>query len=233
MADEEKLKIYRCLFYPGMLVLLLWVIKGVDTAFDLGLNRFGLWPLHYEGLIGIFTAPLLHADVAHLFANSVPLLILGALLFYFYREIAWQILALTWSLTGLWVWTFARDNAVHIGASGVVYGLASFLFFSGIIRRAKSLMVITLLVTFLYGGMIWGIFPQLFPNQPISWESHLMGLLAGAILAVYFRKRGPQRQEYQWEEEEEEQEDQDDQDGPDGNDSSWSQPEVHYHPPEK
>jgi membrane associated rhomboid family serine protease len=227
MADEEKLKIYRSLFYPGLLVLLLWIIKGVDTAFDLGLNRYGLFPLHGSGLIGIITAPLLHADVAHLFANSVPLLILGAMLFYFYREIAWQTLALTWLLTGFWVWVFARDNAVHIGASGVVYGLAAFLFLSGIIRRAKALMVITLLVTFLYGGMIWGIFPQLFPNQPISWESHLMGLIAGTVLAVYFRKQGPQRQEHVWDDEEE------DQNGPDDPDAAWSQPEIHYHPAEK
>lgn len=241
MADEEKLKIYRSIFYPAIFVLILWIIRGIDVAFDMGLNRFGLYPLHTEGLTGILTAPFLHADSAHLFANSVPLLILGSLLFYFYPEIAWLTLVLAWLITGGWVWVFARDNAVHIGASGVIYALASFLFLSGILRRAKALMVITLLVTFLYGGMIWGLFPQLFPNQPISWESHLMGLLAGVVLAVYFRKRGPQRQEWQWDEEEVGGENENEngnvndkgKETENSDNTGWSQPEIHYHPPEK
>jgi membrane associated rhomboid family serine protease len=162
------------------------------------LNDYGLIPLKARGLIGIVTAPLLHADWAHLFANSIPLLILGAFLFYFYKEIAWLILGLLYVITGIWVWTFARGNGIHIGASGIIYGLVSFLFFSGIIRREKSLMVITMLVAFLYGGLIWGLFPQLFPHQPISWESHLMGLLAGLVLAIYYRNYGPQKKEYDW-----------------------------------
>lgn len=224
MADEEKIKIYRSIFFPGIIVLVLWVVKAVDFGLDLDLNRYGLHPMHKDGLIGIFTAPLLHADLAHLFANSVPFLILGALLFYFYRQIAWMILILIWIITGLWVWVFARGEGIHIGASGVVYGLASFLFFSGILRREKTLMVITMLVTFLYGGMIWGLFPQLFPNQPISWESHLMGLISGAILAVYYRKKGPQRKEWQWDEEDEENDDPN---------APWLETNVNNQPPEQ
>lgn len=213
----------RSLFFPALIVIFMWIVKILDVTFDLELNRFGLQPLHWQGLAGIFTAPFLHADFAHLFANSLPMLVLGGLIFYFYREIAWPVVILSWLITGSWVWLFARGNAVHVGASGVVYGLAAFLFLSGIIRREKSSMVITLLVTFLYGGMIWGIFPELFPNQPISWESHLMGLIAGAVLAIWYRKKGPQKKEYDWGEE-------DDDDDPD---APWSQPEVHYHPPEK
>ncbi|MCK9423908.1 MAG: rhomboid family intramembrane serine protease [Bacteroidales bacterium] len=203
MTNPEKIRIYRSLFYPALIVVLLWIIKAIDILFDLGLNNYGLIPLKTIGLIGIFTAPFLHANLAHLFANSVPLLILGAFLFYFYKEIAWMILGLLYLITGIWVWTFARGNGVHIGASGVIYGMASFLFFSGIIRREKSLMVITMLVAFLYGGLIWGIFPQLFPHQPISWESHLMGLLAGMVLAIYYHDWGPQRSTYEWNEESE------------------------------
>jgi len=190
-----------------LLVLACWMVRGVDYLFDLGLNQYGLIPLKFNGLIGVLTSPFLHADLSHLSANTLPMLILGALLFYFYRGIAWSVLLLIWVLTGLWVWSFARGDAVHIGASGIIYGLASFLFFSGIIRRETGLMVITLLVTFVYGGLIWGVFPHFFPKENISWESHLMGLLAGLVLSVYFRRQGPQRKKYLWEDEEEDEAD--------------------------
>ena len=220
VADEEKLRIYRSLRVPVILVLLLWLIKGADMLFDLELNNYGLYPLQVKGIPGIFTSPFLHADLAHLFANSVPFLILGSFLFYFYKEIAWMILFLIYLITGIWVWVYARGGAAHIGASGVIYGLASFLFFSGMIRRETGLLVITMLVAFLYGGLIWGVFPQLFPNQPISWESHLMGLLAGCVLAIYYRNEGPQRKTWDWGDEDED------------DDGSWAQPQIDDHPPE-
>jgi membrane associated rhomboid family serine protease len=220
LADEEKIRFYRSLFYPALFVVLLWIIKGADIIFELGLNNYGLYPLEIKGLPGIFTSPFLHADLAHLFANSIPLLILGAFLFYFYKDIAWKILGLVYIITGIWVWVFARGGAGHIGASGIIYGLASFIFFSGIIRKETGLMVITLLVAFLYGGLIWGVFPQLFPNQPISWESHLMGFLAGLVLAVYFRNEGPQRKSWDWGDE-------------DDDDGSWAEPQVEDHPAEQ
>lgn len=204
MAESEKLKFFRSFFYPSILVILLWIIRFTDIIFELGLNNYGLHPLHVKGLTGILTSPFLHADYVHLFANSAPLLILGALLFYFYKEIAWPVLIWLVIITGFWVWTFAKSGTVHIGASGVIYGLASFLIFSGIIRRETSLMVITLLVTFLYGGLIWGVFPQFFPNKPISWESHGMGFLAGIVLAVFYRNQGLQRKSPDWDEAEDE-----------------------------
>jgi len=218
-VDAEKIRFIRSFFYPFIFLLILWLIKAVELIFSLNLAEYGLYPLQVKGLPGILTYPFLHADLSHLFANSIPLLILGAFLFYFYKKIAWPVLLLLYLITGIWVWTFARGGAVHIGASGVIYGLASFLFFSGIFRRETGLMVITLLVTFLYGGLIWGIFPQLFPVQRISWESHLMGLLAGLILAFYFRKSGPQRKIYEWEDEEE-----DDTDIPDQSEKSEIDP---------
>ena len=221
VPDEEKIRFYRSFFYPFLFLIILWLIKGADIIFNLELNNWGLYPMQARGLIGIFTCPFLHADLAHLFANSIPLLVLGAFLFYFYKDIAWMILGLLYIITGIWVWVLARGNGAHIGASGIIYGLASFLFFSGIIRREKGLMVITLLVAFLYGGLIWGIFPQFFPNQPISWESHLMGLLAGIVLAVYYRNQGPQQKTWDW----------GDEDEPD--DGSWAEPQVDEHPPEK
>ncbi len=108
-------------------------------------------------------------------------------------------------LTGLLVWLGAKE-AYHIGASGVVYGLASFLFFSGIIRKDVRLMAITLFVAFIYGSLIWGIFPEFFPNQNVSTESHFWGLVVGFVLAFYYRKKGPQKKKYDWEYEEDEEE---------------------------
>ncbi|MDP1622432.1 MAG: rhomboid family intramembrane serine protease [Bacteroidales bacterium] len=221
MADEEKLRIYRSLMIPVILVVILWLIKALDIIFNLDLNNFGLYPLQVKGLPGIFTSPFLHANLAHLFANSIPLLILGSFLFYFYQDIAWMILLMIYLITGIWVWVYARGGAAHIGASGVIYGLASFLFFSGMIRREKGLLVITMLVAFLYGGLIWGIFPELFPNQPISWESHLMGLLSGFVLAIYYRKQGPQRESWDWGDEDD-----------DEDDGLWADPQIDDHPPE-
>ncbi|MEI7489948.1 MAG: rhomboid family intramembrane serine protease [Bacteroidota bacterium] len=208
---EEQKRFLQSMIFPFGFVILLWLIRIADALWDLGLNEYGLIPLKPIGLIGIITSPLLHAGFSHLFANTIPLLVLGSLLFYFYRPLAWKIFLLTWFMTGVWVWVFARGNAAHIGASGIIYGLASFLFLSGIIRREQKLMIITLLVTFLYGSLLWGLFPQFFPKEHISWESHLMGLLSGVLLAVYYRKSGPQKKIYEWNDEEEE----------DGDDAYW------------
>jgi len=202
MNTEKKSLIYS-LTYPLLFVFLLWIIKIAESLIHADFGFLGIYPLKPEGLLGIITAPLIHGDFKHLFSNSVPLIVLGGCLFYFYKELSVKTFILIYLITGIWVWFGARD-AYHIGASGVVYGLASFLFFSGIIRRDMQLLAITLLVTFLYGSLVWGVIPDFFPEKNISWESHLMGLIAGFVLAVYFRKSGPQRKEYDWEEEEEE-----------------------------
>ena len=206
MQDEQK-RMLRSLVIPGIFVIFMWLIKIFEVIFNTDLEVYGLTPLTWRGLPGILFAPLLHANFSHLSANTLPFFFLGGLLFYFYRPIAWKVFCLIWLTTGLWVWFFARGDSVHVGASGVVYGLASFLFLSGILRRDSRLMAVTLLIAFLYGGLVWGIFPQLFPHQPISWESHLMGLLAGTVLAVYYRNSGPHGKVYEWENEEDEDED--------------------------
>jgi membrane associated rhomboid family serine protease len=137
-------------------------------------------------LIGIVTGPLIHGDIFHLISNTIPIVTLCTALFYFYYRIAGEIFAWIYLITGFWVWLLARD-AYHIGASGIVYGLASFLFFSGIFRRNSRLLVVTLIVLFLYGGMVYGVFPN--PLEPrISWESHALGAVCGVLLAIYFRK---------------------------------------------
>jgi membrane associated rhomboid family serine protease len=198
MEDFEKQKIIRSIIYPGLFVSFLWAIKFFETFFSIDLIQFGLLPRTWQGLFGIFTCPLIHSSYEHLFSNSIPLLVLGAMTFYFYRPIAFSVFFWVYFMSGIWLWAAGRE-AYHVGASGLVYGFASFLFFSGIFRKEKSLMVLSLLVVFLYGGLVWGIFPI---YKQISWEAHLLGSLAGFITAFYFRHEGPQRKKFDWENEE-------------------------------
>jgi len=197
----EKARLIKSTIFPATFIGIFWAIKIFESVLGISLSRFGILPLQAEGLYGIICAPLLHADFSHLTANSVPFFVLSSALFYFYREIAFRVLTLSWLLTGFWVWCFARGGSYHIGASGVVYALATFHFISGLIRREPKLMAFTLLVVFLYGGMVWGVFPDFFPTKNISWESHLMGFVAGLILAIHYRHNGPQRPVYTWDDE--------------------------------
>jgi membrane associated rhomboid family serine protease len=146
--------------------------------------------------------PFLHSGISHLFSNSGPLLILGGFIFYFYREVAWKVLLWIYLLSGSWLWLGGR-TAMHIGASGLVYGFAAFLFFSGIFKKSTALMTVSLVIIFLYGSMVWGFFPEFFPKENISWEGHLFGFIAGLLMAVYFRNDGPKKTTYQWLEDDE------------------------------
>lgn len=199
-AGGEKNRLLRSMIIPLAFVIIMWLVKSVEMFFDFDFARYGIFPLTLTGLRGVILSPFIHGDLKHLLNNSIPILVLGSALFYFYREVAKTVLVLSIVITGLWVWVFARE-AWHIGASGVVYSLAAFIFSSGAIRRHPRLMAISLLVAFLYGSMVWGIFPI---RERVSWESHLMGMISGVILAVHFRHYGPQRKKYTWELEEEE-----------------------------
>jgi len=207
MSDNTEIKaegsFYRKKFFlsliiPVTFVFLMWLVKIVEILFEIDLSDLGIYPRSLKGLPGIIVSPLIHEDFTHLFNNSLPLLLLSIALFYFYSEIAIKISSITYILTGLLVWLWGRE-AWHIGASGLVYGLASFLFFSGLIRRYFRLIALSLLVVFLYGEMVWGLFPGIYKN--ISWESHMLGFFSGILLAVWYRKEGPQRPVYEWMEE--------------------------------
>jgi len=202
MDSRERIKIIESLLFPTLLVAIMWLVKIAELIFDTSFATLGVYPQKLSGLPGIFLSPFIHGNLAHLSANTIPIWVLGSVLLYFYREIAWKVLLLIYVVTGLWVWAWARES-YHIGMSGIIYGLASFLFFSGIFRREGRLMAISFLVIFLYGSLIWGIFPQLFPKENISWESHLMGLIAGLAMAIFYRKEGPQPKRYSWEIEDE------------------------------
>ena len=216
MIEKEKTRIISSALIPTIIVILMWAVKLTEITFHFDFAPLGIMPMKALGLIGIITSPFIHGDMAHLMANTIPMWVLGIMLFYFYRQIAWKVLLLIALITGFWVWVWARE-AYHVGASGVIYGLASFLFFSGIFRKDTKLMAISMIITFLYGGLIWGLFPELYPKKNISWESHLMGLLSGFVLAIFFRKDGPQRRKWSWELEEES-------DDEDDEDAYWNKP---------
>lgn len=182
--DQFGRRFWNALILPALLVLVILLVLLVDEVLDLGLARFGILPRDPIGLRGILFAPLLHGDLDHAIGNSTALLMLGWALMYFYPRSAGRVFLFTWLVSGAWVWISARDSH-HIGASGVVYGLAAFLFMSGVLRRQRTLMALSLLVVFLYGSMVWGVFP-IVPR--ISWEGHLWGSVGGTLLAWYYRK---------------------------------------------
>jgi membrane associated rhomboid family serine protease len=194
-AAFYKKKLFLSIIIPGIFIFLMWFVKIAEILFERNFSFLGIYPLEVKGLPGIFFSPLIHENFKHLFDNSIPLFFLATAVFYFYSEVALKVCIWTYILTGLLVW-FAGREAWHIGASGLVYGLASFLFFSGIVRRYFRLVALSLLIVFLYGSMVWGMLPEFYKN--VSWESHMLGFISGIILAMWFRKEGPQRPVYEW-----------------------------------
>lgn len=190
ISAGERKRLLLSMLIPFMLVSLMWIMMGASLLFDTDFHFLGIFPGRVSALTGIITSPFIHSGFRHLFNNTLPLFILGTALFYFYSQVSFRVLLWVTLLTGLAVWITGRP-AWHIGASGIVYGLAAFLFVSGIIRRHIPLMALSLLVAFLYGEMVWGIFPGL--RIDISWESHMLGAAAGVVLAVWYRHEGPQR----------------------------------------
>lgn len=194
-------KLLLSIIIPGIFIFFMWMVKLIEVLFEIDLTRFGIYPLTVRGLPGIIFSPFIHADFMHLFNNSLPLFLLSVTLFYIYSEVALKVFGWTFFITGLLVWLAGRE-AWHIGASGMVYGLASFLFFSGIIRRYFRLVALSLLIVFLYGSMVWGIFPGIYKD--VSWESHMLGFFSGVVLSIWYRKEGPQQPVYEWMEVDEE-----------------------------
>ncbi len=201
---DKEVKRMISSFLPGLIfVAVLWLVKLIEVQSEQPLVEYGVMPRTFSGLKGVITSPFIHGDLRHLISNSVPLLVLAGGLFYFYSSLAYRVIAGIFLLGGFWLWLGGRES-FHIGASGLVYGLTTFLLFSGMFRRDVRLMALSMLVIFLYGGMVWGIFP-LFTG--ISWEAHLFGALAGMLFSFVYRKEGPQRKVYEWEGEQEEETD--------------------------
>ena len=197
MISNERSKFLTSLKFPLLFFILITVIEIIQYTFNLDFTKFGILPRSTCGLIGIITAPLIHSGFNHLIANTFPLLVLGTATFYFYPESSKKMVIILYITTDLLVWLFARGS-YHIGVSGVVYGLASFIFFSGVFRKDRRALTLSLLTIFLYSSLLVGIFPT---EKGISWESHLFGFLTGIVLAIIFRKKDPFKK-YDWEDEE-------------------------------
>lgn len=196
----ERRKFFGSLVIPACIVALMLAVKIIEVALGLDLSRFGLMPQSARGLFGILTLPFLHGGWEHLASNSIPILVLGTALYYFYPTLANRVILLTYLLSGLLTWCLGSPGSIHIGASALVYGLNLFLIVSGFIRGNRMLIVISLVVVFLYGGFVWGMIPDLAILQNISWEGHLSGAIVGIMLAILFRKEGPQKEIHHWEE---------------------------------
>lgn len=195
MDNKEKLKFNnQVLLVPLLYVIILWFIYWFEIQFGFNFNKYGILPRDFIGFRGVFLTHFIHSDTNHLFNNSVPLLVLLSILFYFYKDIAYKILIYGVFFTGFLTWIFARDS-YHIGASGVVYLLFSYIFFSGIIRKYYRLVAISLIVIFLYGSMIWYILPV---KDNISWEGHLSGFTVGFLFSIFFKNKGIVKQEFKF-----------------------------------
>jgi len=207
--EEEKLekKIFKfSLVIPIIFLIIIWMVKIAETFSGMQLHQFGMQPRNIKGIIGVLTSPLIHADYKHLIANSTSFIVLSTALFYFYRKVAMKVFLLNYLISGILLWLGGRA-AIHIGASGVIYGLAAFLLLSGVLMRDLRLLTISLIVVFLYGSMIWG----LFPIEPgISWDGHLMGAVSGVTLSLLFYKQGPPTQPHGWFNDKEDDDEEDD-----------------------
>lgn len=186
---------YAVLLVPMAYMLLIWTVYLLELRLGVNLNRWGIYPRTLEGLRGILTGPFIHGSVEHLYQNTIPLVVLTASLFYFYRPIAWKTLVYGMLLTGALTWIIGRP-AFHIGASGVIYLLASFIFFKGVFSRHYRLVALSLAVVFLYGSMLWYVFPI---KEGISWEGHLGGAITGFLLAAGLKAPLPKPPKYAWE----------------------------------
>jgi len=198
--NSQKKRFYYSIMpfvlFVGMMVLLFFS----NEKYDLNYSSWGVFPRTLSGLKGVLFAPFIHGSTEHLFNNSFPILILGTALLYYYGRLGLKVFIIMYLLNGMLVWISARES-FHIGASGIVYALSGFLFLSGLLRKEKKLIALSLLVTFMYGSLFWGIFPV---KEHISWESHFWGGVVGFVIAWYYRKEGPQRIKFDWENEEDE-----------------------------
>ncbi|MCX2720696.1 rhomboid family intramembrane serine protease [Lentiprolixibacter aurantiacus] len=196
MTEERYFKFtYSVLLVPMIAVLLIWIVFWVEVRFRVNLNDFGVYPRTLKGLRGILFSPFIHGSLSHLYNNTIPLAVLSAALVYFYRDVALKVFLLGFLLAGILTWLIGRPS-YHIGASGMIYVLASFIFFKGAFTRHYRLMALSLIVVFIYGSMLWYIFPV---KEGISWEGHLAGFITGLVLAFALRAEVPKPRKYAWE----------------------------------
>ncbi len=177
---------------PFIFVAIMWVVFALQ-AIGLDVNQFGIYPRHVSGMPGIVISPFLHGNLAHITSNSLPMLVLGIVLFIFYPRFANQILIFSTLIGGTLVWLFAR-SAIHIGASGLIFSLLGFILASGIFRKDFKSIIIAIIIFFVYGGVIWGVLPT---NPQVSFEGHLFGFITGGFLAYLYRNKAAMKKKQQ------------------------------------
>ncbi|MCF8714037.1 rhomboid family intramembrane serine protease [Joostella atrarenae] len=183
------------LIYPLFFGLTIWTVYWFELTFGFDFTHYGVYPRTLSGLRGVVLSPFIHSSVEHLYSNTLPLMILSSALFYFYNKISWKVLLLGVLLSGFFTWLIGRP-AYHIGASGLIYVLVSFIFFKGIFAKNRRLIALSLVTVFVYGSMFWFIFPV---ENKISWEGHLSGFLVGLFLAIIFKSEVLRKEKYDWE----------------------------------
>ena len=181
--------------YPLFFLLIMWGVKIFEILYNTSYIDLGVLPRSFKGLKGIIFSPFIHKDLSHLINNSMPIIVLGSSLSYFYPRIKFRLVLWLYFTCGILLWGIGRSS-FHIGASGFIYALASFIFFSGLMKKNKRLSALSLVVVFIYGSMFWGLLPT---HENVSWEGHLSGLIAGLIIAFFFKNLGPKKDVYQWE----------------------------------
>jgi len=158
----------------------MWLAFSIEFFYGIDLSFLGIMPRSFVGLIGILTAPMIHGDLGHLISNTLPLLFLGSVLFFFYERIGRTVFFRCYFFTNILVWLFSPRASYHIGASGLIYGLSAFLIFFGLLRKDFVSLLISIGIMFIYGGIFYGVLPI---DPHISWESHLAGALVGTVTA--------------------------------------------------
>lgn len=185
---------------PALITLSFILVFVLELGLGADFHKAGIMPRDFNHAWSILSYIFIHADWGHLLNNSISFFVLATCLFYFYKQVSYSVLFTSWMLSGIILWLIGRESW-HIGASGLIYALAFFMFFSGLIRKHIPLIAISLVITFLYGSMVWHLFPWKV-NDPISWEGHLAGGVTGFIISIIFRKSGPQKPIVIWDDDE-------------------------------
>ncbi|MEL6918352.1 MAG: rhomboid family intramembrane serine protease [Bacteroidota bacterium] len=198
MSENNYFKFSNAvILIPFIMVLLIWTVFWAEIRFQINLNQYGIYPRTWSGLRGVIFSPFIHGSVEHLYNNTIPIAILTSALLYFYKEISFKVLFWGVLVSGFLTWCIGRES-YHIGISGLIYVLASFIFFKGIFTKHYRLVALSLFVVFVYGSLLWYIFPV---EDGISWEGHLSGFLTGLLFAWMLKARLPDVRKYDWEKE--------------------------------
>lgn len=192
---SDGAKIIDALIVSFVFLSVCWSIFMMDHYMGYRFVDYGIFPRAIEGLKGIFTMHFIHGSLEHIWHNTLGFLVMNSFLFYFYRSISLRVFGFIFITSGIMLWLIGRQN-YHIGASMLIYGLFSFLFFSGLIRKNPKMLRVSLVVALYYGSLVWYLFPI---DQKVSWEGHLSGFASGLLAAFLFRHLGPQRRVYQYE----------------------------------